>query len=120
MGYFASGERGYRADAACLGTQILGPSASFRRGQNSSIAAWIERLLFIDLYSRMVVGWSMSERMSAQLVCDALQMALWRRHFPKRRHRLLGSGKPVLLDGLPGHAEAIWSAVQHERKGQWL
>ena len=36
----------------------------------------------IDLYSRMVVGWAMSERMTAQLVCDALKMALWRRGMP--------------------------------------
>ena len=33
----------------------------------------------IDLHSRRVVGWAMSERMTAQLVCDALAMALWRR-----------------------------------------
>ncbi|NOZ53942.1 MAG: transposase family protein [Gammaproteobacteria bacterium] len=26
----------------------------------------------IDLYSRKVVGWSMSSRMKAKLVCDAL------------------------------------------------
>ena len=33
----------------------------------------------IDLCSRRVVGWSMSSRMKARLVCDALQMAIWRR-----------------------------------------
>src|SRR5699024_12404537 len=33
----------------------------------------------IDLWSRAVIGWSMSPRMTAQLACDALQMALWRR-----------------------------------------
>lgn len=33
----------------------------------------------IDLFSRKVVGWSMSSRMNAQLVCDALTMALWQR-----------------------------------------
>jgi putative transposase len=33
----------------------------------------------IDLCSRKVVGWSMSSRMKAQLVCDALQMAIWQR-----------------------------------------
>jgi putative transposase len=33
----------------------------------------------IDLYSRKVVGWSMGERMKAQLVCDALTMAVWQR-----------------------------------------
>ena len=30
----------------------------------------------------MVVGWAMSERMTAKLVCDALRMALWRRKMP--------------------------------------
>jgi len=29
--------------------------------------------------SRRVVGWSMSSRMKASLVCDALKMALWQR-----------------------------------------
>jgi transposase InsO family protein len=33
----------------------------------------------IDLYSRKVVGWSMSSRMKAQLVVDALRMAIWQR-----------------------------------------
>tara|TARA_B100001094_G_scaffold333467_1_gene413011 strand:+ start:17639 stop:18055 length:417 start_codon:yes stop_codon:yes gene_type:complete len=33
----------------------------------------------IDLYSRKVIGWSMNERMTVTLVCDALQMALFRR-----------------------------------------
>ena len=33
----------------------------------------------IDLYSRKVVGWSMGSRMKAQLVCDALMMAIWLR-----------------------------------------
>ncbi len=30
----------------------------------------------------MVVGWAMSERMTATLVCDALKMAVWRRKRP--------------------------------------
>ncbi|SQD05178.1 IS3 element protein InsF [Escherichia coli] len=37
----------------------------------------------IDLWSRAVIGWSMSPRMTAQLACDALQMALWRRKRPR-------------------------------------
>ena len=44
---------------------------------------WLYLATIIDLYSRKVVGWSMSERMTASLVCDALIMALWRRGFPK-------------------------------------
>lgn len=33
----------------------------------------------IDLFSRLVVGWSMKSRMTTELVLDALLMALWRR-----------------------------------------
>ena len=40
---------------------------------------WLYLAVVIDLCSRRVVGWSMSSRMKAKLVCDALQMALWRR-----------------------------------------
>ena len=36
----------------------------------------------VDLYSRRVVGWSMSSSMAAQLVTDALIMAIWRRGKP--------------------------------------
>jgi transposase InsO family protein len=44
---------------------------------------WLYLAMVLDLYSRMVVGWAMDKRMKAGLVCDALQMALWRRHMPK-------------------------------------
>lgn len=40
---------------------------------------WLYLAVVIDLCSRKVVGWSMSSRMKAQLVCDALTMALWQR-----------------------------------------
>ena len=36
----------------------------------------------IDLFSRRVVGWSMKAEMTAQLVTDALIMAIWRRGKP--------------------------------------
>ena len=36
----------------------------------------------VDLFSRRVVGWSMSATMTAQLVTDALIMAIWRRGKP--------------------------------------
>jgi transposase InsO family protein len=41
---------------------------------------WLYLAVFIDLFSRRVVGWSMGSRMKARLVPDALRMALWRRH----------------------------------------
>ena len=43
---------------------------------------WLYLAVVIDLWSRSVIGWSMSSRMTAQLACDALQMALWRRKRP--------------------------------------
>ena len=43
---------------------------------------WLYLAVFIDLFSRRVVGWSMGSRINARLVTDALQMALWRRRPP--------------------------------------
>jgi len=40
---------------------------------------WLYLAVVIDLYSRKVVGWSMSSRMATSLVCDALTMAIWQR-----------------------------------------
>mgnify|MGYP000153274516 FL=1 len=40
---------------------------------------WLYLAVTIDLFSRKVVGWSMSSRMKAQLVCDALKTAIWQR-----------------------------------------
>ena len=40
---------------------------------------WLYLAVVIDLCSRKIVGWSMSSRMKAQLVCDALTMAIFRR-----------------------------------------
>ena len=43
---------------------------------------WLYLACVLDLASRRVVGWSLSERMTAKLVCDALIMAYWRRKPP--------------------------------------
>ncbi|RYF12630.1 MAG: IS3 family transposase [Deltaproteobacteria bacterium] len=43
---------------------------------------WLYTAAVIDLFSRRVVGWSMSATMTAQLVADALVMAIWRRGKP--------------------------------------
>lgn len=43
---------------------------------------WLYVAVVLDLYSRLVVGWAMSDRMSARLTCDALRMAVARRHRP--------------------------------------
>lgn len=44
---------------------------------------WLYLAVMIDLYSRKIVGWSMSKNIDAQLVYDALMMASWRRKFPR-------------------------------------
>ena len=44
---------------------------------------WLYVAVVLDLYSRRVVGWSMSATMTAELVTDALVMAIWRRGRPK-------------------------------------
>lgn len=46
---------------------------------------WWYAAAVLDLYSRRIVGWSMQDSMTSQLVADALMMAVWRR------------GKPVAL-----------------------
>lgn len=56
----------------------VGDITYLRTGEGSLYLAVV-----IDLWSRSVTGWSMSSRMTEQLACDALQMALWRRKRPK-------------------------------------
>jgi len=40
---------------------------------------WLYLAIILDLFSRQIIGWSMSTRNNTQLVQDALTMALWRR-----------------------------------------
>ena len=40
---------------------------------------WLYVAVVLDLFSRRVVGWSMKAQMTAELVTDALIMAIWRR-----------------------------------------
>jgi len=47
-------------------------------------SGWLYLAVLLDLYSRKVIGWSMSERNNKELVRDALDMALERRR-PKSR-----------------------------------
>lgn len=41
---------------------------------------WLYLAVVLDLYSRAIVGWSMSQRITRDLVLKALLMALWRRN----------------------------------------
>jgi len=44
---------------------------------------WLFVAVYLDLCSRRVVGWSMQQTMTAQLVMDALLMAIFRRGRPR-------------------------------------
>ena len=44
---------------------------------------WLYLCVIIDLFSRAVIGWHMSSRMTADLVNKSLMMALFRRGFPQ-------------------------------------
>ena len=41
---------------------------------------WLYLAVVVDLYSRMVIGWSMKPSLARELALDALLMAVWRRH----------------------------------------
>jgi transposase InsO family protein len=45
----------------------------------STNEGWLYLACVMDLASRRIVGWSMSERMTAELVCQALKSAYWQR-----------------------------------------
>lgn len=81
---------------------------------------WLYLAVLIDLYSRKVVGWAMSERMTADLVGDALKMALWRRKMPKGVVVHSDRGSQILLDVVPVAADPAPSPVQHECQRQLL
>ena len=49
---------------------------------------WLYLAVIIDLFSRTVVGWSMNERMTTELIESALQMAIWHRK-PARDNSLI-------------------------------
>lgn len=66
----------------------------------------------IDAWSRRVVGWSIADHLKAELVCDALDMAIWRR-------------RPEPDSGLVHHADhgtqyTSWAFGQRLRKAGLL
>ena len=47
--------------------------------QHETDEGWLFLAVIIDVYSRLVVGWAFAERFTAELVLNALEMALWNR-----------------------------------------
>src|SRR5215208_429879 len=84
-------ERLMRLQAGAVAPNVLGRSFEAAAPNRKWIAdftyvwtaeGWLFVAAVIDLFSRRVVGWSMSAGMTAQLVTDALVMAIWRRGEP--------------------------------------
>jgi transposase InsO family protein len=44
---------------------------------------WLYLCIVMDLFSRKIIGWSMSNNMEAKMFCDALEMAHKRSNFAK-------------------------------------
>ena len=70
-----------------------------------TLQGWLYLAVVLDLYSRKIVGWAMSNRLTAPLVKEALSMAYWRRkpekgliHHSDRGSQYAGNGYQKLLD----------------------
>jgi transposase InsO family protein len=70
-----------------------------------TVQGWLYLAVVLDLYSRKIVGWAMSNRLTAPLVKDALSMAYWRRkpgkgviHHSDRGSQYAGGDYQKLLD----------------------
>ncbi|MEG0171926.1 MAG: IS3 family transposase [Acinetobacter sp.] len=87
-------QRGYRKPRSYVGTPSIVSANTLERQFNPTQPnqrwvtdityirtheGWLYLAVVIDLFSRLVVGWSMKSRMTTDLVLGALLMALWRR-----------------------------------------
>ncbi len=96
---------------------------------------WVYCAAVIDAFSRRIVGWSISDRITAEIVVDALEMARWRRrpepgtvvHADRgaqytswllghrlRQAGLLGSMGGVASSGDNALIESFWTTIQRE------
>ena len=65
---------------------------------------WLCLAVVIDLFSRRVVGWPVSDRMKKDRAIRALEMAIHLRRGPKGLHFPFRSRQPILFFRLPEEA----------------
>ena len=103
--------------------------------QHRAKDGWVYCAAVIDAYSRRVVGWSISDRITSEIVVDALEMARWQRrpqpgtivHADRgaqytswvfghrlRQAGLLGSMGRVASSVDNALIESFWSTMQRE------
>jgi putative transposase len=73
---------------------------------------WLYAAAVLDLYSRRIVGWSMQDSMTSQLVADALMMAVWRRGKPAAllHHSDQAASTPASTSGRCSRSKALPAA----------
>jgi len=81
---------------------------------------WLYLAVILDLFSRAVVGWALSARITRHLTLQALTMALGRRRPPAGTASSLGSGQPVRQRRLSAGPPGPWDRLQHEPPRQLL
>lgn len=72
---------------------------------------WLFLAVVLDLFSRRVVGWSMNNQMTAQLVMDALLMAIWRRSWPAELLHHSDQGSQPALNWSSQHCFGVQSVA---------
>jgi putative transposase len=72
----------------------------------------------MDLYSRRIVGWSMSDTMQAKMVSDALLMALWRRGKPSSLMHHSDQGSQYTSDDFQQLLKAQGITCSMSRRGE--
>lgn len=82
---------------------------------------WLYVAAVVDLFSCRVVGWSMNAAMTAQLVTDALVMAIWRRGKPDEvlHHSDRAANTPTSIPAIDGRSRRrLLNEPVRQRMGQ--
>lgn len=85
-----------------------------------TMQGWLYLAVILDLYSRMVVGWSMSAHCDEALVEAALRMALARRHPALGTASSYGPWQPIHEPCLSPGGRASEDGREHEQERQLL
>jgi putative transposase len=81
---------------------------------------WLYLAVVIDLFSRQVIGWSMSSRIDTELVIGALLMAVWRRQPDGKVIVHSDQGCPIQQPRLEVVHRCAQPRDQYESSGQLL
>jgi putative transposase len=80
-------------------------------------SGWLYLAMLMDLYSRKIIGWSMSEQIDKQLALNALNMAILRRGFSRNVLHHTDQGSIYLSDEYTGKLNAHGMVQSVSRRG---